>query len=459
MQLTPVRRALLTQLAEGFAERGVPVLVLRGPNLPERDGTRHGREAGNSAHDMALLVREADASGAREVLERTAWRFQLGDRGPWRICRTATYLYDDLLAIALMWGIPGAPLPFRRLRALERELWASAKPGAHGFPQPEAEELLVFLCSQGARLGLRRSRRNESWFEHIAVCASQVTSWSRVRDIARTASVEESVRRGLEHADVRPAQAVTADRPSGLERALWSTVRLSQRHARPRPLRAYVAAAPRLSHVTARVSFAGVVLEVGRGVFVPRALGEAMVEEALRALASASGVMVDVGTGCGPVALAVAARMPGVEVHGTEISRRALRWAARNRRRLKADRVRFHRGSILDPLPARLAGRVAVVTTNLPYVPMAEWQAGWQGRESQVVGSEEDGLGLYRRLVKQSRRFLVPGGRLIMQLENYQWAHFAEEIRGFGFVPGDVLRQWGNDVVVWAAAGENGRLD
>jgi len=55
---------------------------------------------------MVLLVRPEDAPLSRRILEGTGWRFKLGDRWPWRIFRTAAYLYDDRLGIDLMWGIP-----------------------------------------------------------------------------------------------------------------------------------------------------------------------------------------------------------------------------------------------------------------------------------------------------------------------------------------------------------------
>ena len=247
------------------------------------------------------------------------------------------------------------------------------------------------LCSwrpKQARLHIRGAHRYASWTRDVGVCAQQVRSWTRVRDIALAVHAEDSVRRGLE------AAQVTADLTAGRrERDSERESRGSQpsvliKRGWPRRVRGFAAAAPRLGTVTARVKFGGIVLEVGPDIFVPRGLAESLAAEAARVLGSGPGVVVDVGTGCGPVALAVASAAPEAEIHATEISRRALFWAARNRRRLGASRVHFHRGSLLDPLPERLRGRVRVMTANVPYVPLEQWQDGWRGRESQVVGPD-----------------------------------------------------------------------
>jgi release factor glutamine methyltransferase len=474
MLMTPRRERLLDELATRFADEGIEALMLRGPNLgveaetvhegepwraPDFEIGSHGSAQLNSAHrhashEMVLLVRREDAPASRRILEGTDWRFELGDRWPWRVFRTVSYLYDDLLGISLMWGIPGAPLPLPRLGSLERELWAGATRGSHAFLQPAPEPLVVFLATQAARLHIRGSQRYASWTRDLATSISEVRSWQRVWDVARRARAEAAVRRGLALAGTRPEPG-ELPAPEGLgTRARWSLAELLIRRARPRQLRGYAAAAPRLGTVTARARFDGIELDVGRGVFVPRPLAESMVQEAVRVLSSEPrGVALDVGTGCGPVALAVASAVPDVEIHATEVSRRALRWAARNRARLGTRNVHLHLGSLLDPIPARLHGRVRVLTANVPYVPPDEWQRAWRGRESQVVGSGSDGLGLHRRLVAEARRFLTGDGRIVLQMESRQWARFADELRALGYRPGGILQRGGDDTTVWADVG------
>jgi release factor glutamine methyltransferase len=450
--------------------------MLRGPNLGSEPGTQHEGEPWrvpdvdistrpsdsrssphrHSGHEMVILVRPDDAPTSRKILEATGWRFELGDRWPWRIFRTAAYLYDDRLGIDLMWGIPGAPFPMPRLPSVERELWAGAAPGPHGFLKPEAEPLVVFLATQAARLHIRGAHRYTSWTQDLAVCADEVRSWERVWDVARSSGAQDSVRRGLGLADVPSEPGGPSEREGLGTRTAWLGADVLIRHGWPRRIRGFAAAAPRLGTVTARVKFGGIVLDVGPDVFVPRGLAESLAVESVRILRLGSrGVMVDVGTGCGPVALAVASEVPSVEIHATETSRRALFWAARNRRRLGASSVHLHRGSLLDPLPERLQGRVQVMTANLPYVPLEQWQDGWRGRESQVIGPDRDGLGLYRSLARGARRFLSADGRMIIQLQSHQWESFSEELRTLGYRPGEILLRWGSDITIWAEAGEH----
>jgi HemK-like putative methylase len=473
MLMTSRRERLLGDLSQGFADRGIDALLLRGPNLGAEPGLEYEGEPWRApdpkavvhasgephpahrhpGHEMALFVRHEDAPTARTVLENTDWRFEFGDRWPWRVFRTVAYLYDDRLGIDLMSGIPGAPLPWPRIPGLERALWAGATRGSYGFMEPEPEPLLVFLATQQARLHIRGPHRYASWTRDLGVCAQQVRSWTRVRDIACAVHTEDSVRRGLEAAQVMTDQTAGPPREGLGTRVSWLAADILIKRGWPRRVRGYAAAAPRLGTVTARVKFGGIVLEVGPGIFVPRGLAESLAAEASRLLGSGPGVVVDVGTGCGPIALAVAAAAPDAEIHATEISRRALFWAARNRTRLGASHVHFHRGSLLDPLPEHLRGSVRVMTANVPYVPLEEWQDGWRGRESQVVGPDADGLGLYRRLVRDARRFLVPGGHLILQLGGRHWEPFREELRTLGYHPGGVLQRWGSDLAVSIEAG------
>jgi len=449
--MTPERQQLVAGLASHFADRGIRALALRGPDLgtaTEPEGLRRGHGHGHkNDHEIVLLVRPSDAGSAGEILRGTNWRFRVGDRGAWRLYRTVGFLYDDRLGIDLMWGVPGAPLPFRHLGSLERALWEGARSGWNGFLEPEPEALLVFLATQGTRLYIRGRNRYGSWIEDLASCAGQVQDWRKAWDIALAAGVEGSLRRGLDIAGVAsPIEASSTQRY--VERTEWYGAELLIQHGWPRRVRGYVAAAPRLGTITSEVRFGGVELEVGRGVFVPRGLAETIAEEAIRVLRQRPGAVVDVGTGCGPIPLALASAIPGAEIHATEISRRALYWAERNRRRLGVSGVHFHRGSLLAPLPSTLRGRVRVLTANVPYVPLDEWQDGWRGRESQVVGTDADGLGLYRRLVRQAKAFLTPDGLMIVQLGARYWGAFREELEVLGYRPGATLRQWGTDLAV-----------
>ena len=118
--------------------------------------------------------------------------------------------------------------------------------------------------------------------------------------------------------------------------------------------------------------FRGLDLLVRPGVFVPRDASEFLAEQALRRLRGrADPVHVDLATGAGTIALAVANEIPRASVIGTDVSAEAVTLARANARRLGL-RARFVTGDLFGGLPRKLAGTVDVVTLHPPYVPMRE---------------------------------------------------------------------------------------
>src|SRR5215217_2844792 len=118
--------------------------------------------------------------------------------------------------------------------------------------------------------------------------------------------------------------------------------------------------------------FRGLRLIARPGVFVPRDSTEFLAEQAVRRLRRRSAaVAVDLGTGGGTVALAIANETRGVEVVGTDVSAEAVRIARSNARRLGL-RATFVTGDLFGGVPSRLRGRVDVITLHPPYVARAE---------------------------------------------------------------------------------------
>ncbi len=160
-------------------------------------------------------------------------------------------------------------------------------------------------------------------------------------------------------------------------------------------------------------------------VLVPRPETELLVETALARLrGSERPVLVDVGTGSGCIALSLALERPDAEVHATEISGAALAVARENARRLgAASRVAFHEGDLLTPVSA-LAGRIALVLSNPPYVAEAERDAlAPEVRDHEpalALFAGKDGLAVYRRLVPAAAAVLRPGGLLALEIGHGQ---------------------------------------
>jgi release factor glutamine methyltransferase len=187
---------------------------------------------------------------------------------------------------------------------------------------------------------------------------------------------------------------------------------------------------------TSVVDFAGLKLEVWNGVFRPRPPADEMVALALSLVAKCHHpTAIDVGTGTGAVALAIAARRPEARVIGLDVAETAIRCAEANADRLGLTRVRFVRSDILRELPREI-GKVDLVVANLPYVPGLVVAADtWDAPLDAIQGQDLDGLGLLRRLVTQVRERLRPGGYIVMQLTDWQWDGWAHELREMGFDP------------------------
>jgi release factor glutamine methyltransferase len=184
--------------------------------------------------------------------------------------------------------------------------------------------------------------------------------------------------------------------------------------------------------------FRGLEVIARPGVFVPRDSTEFLAEQAVRRLRGRRRpVHVDVATGGGTVALAVANEVPGVHAFGTDISREAIRVARRNAERLGL-RATFHVGDLFGALPATLRGRVDVVTLHPPYVAKQEMRElpdeirRWEPAHT-LTDRSPDGLGLVGRTTAEAGDWLRPGGWLLIEVSPDRARAVGRVMRGSGF--------------------------
>jgi release factor glutamine methyltransferase len=174
-----------------------------------------------------------------------------------------------------------------------------------------------------------------------------------------------------------------------------------------------------ISFITGQREFWGRVFAVNEAVLTPRPETEFVVEEALASIASlqSNAFVVDVGTGSGCLAVTLALERPRLRVAATDISPAALEVARRNAsRHLVADRIDFRLADLLEGL----SPGADVIVANLPYLPAAHAERlppEVRNHEPSVAlfGTEEDGLGLIRRLVQQAQAHLAPRGVLVLE--------------------------------------------
>ncbi|MBA8795552.1 release factor glutamine methyltransferase [Friedmanniella endophytica] len=166
-----------------------------------------------------------------------------------------------------------------------------------------------------------------------------------------------------------------------------------------------------LQHLTGRAWFRHVELAVGPGVFVPRPETELLAGWAIAACAGRQRpVVVDLCTGSGAVAAALADEVPGARVHAVELSEEAAAYAARN---LAGRAVDLRIGDLADAFP-ELDGTVDVVTANPPYIPLEAWESvAVEARDHDpalALFSGPDGLDAIRVVARVAARLLRPGG-------------------------------------------------
>jgi len=186
-------------------------------------------------------------------------------------------------------------------------------------------------------------------------------------------------------------------------------------------------------HLTGEAGFRRLLLEVAPGVFVPRPETETLVEVALELIAGVDEpVVVDVGTGTGAVALAIADEAPGARVLATDLSAEAVVLARRNAARLDLD-VDVRAGDLLDPIDAALRGAVDLVVSNPPYV-----DPSWRGELSNEVLADPPlalfgDLTVYERLFVAARAWIRAGGGVAVEVDVRIAADVADAAARAGF--------------------------
>jgi release factor glutamine methyltransferase len=196
-----------------------------------------------------------------------------------------------------------------------------------------------------------------------------------------------------------------------------------------------------LQHITGVAYFRYLDLEVGPGVFVPRPETEVMTGWAidrLNAMDIAEPVVVDLGTGSGAIALAIAQEVPRARVQAVEGDPLARQWTERNIARCAAaaphtsGRVELRPGDFEMGLN-ELNGTVDLVISNPPYIPVGAYIPPEVGEYEPTAAlfSGSDGLDAIRVVERVARRLLRSGGSVAVEHGAPQGAQvywvFAEE--------------------------------
>lgn len=238
----------------------------------------------------------------------------------------------------------------------------------------------------------------------------------------------------MEHVLLLPAHHIVADRDRLLSHAEVVAVRgLVQRRVGREPLQ----------YILGTQEFCGLEFDVNPAVLIPRPETELLVEYvAQRIPAERQATIVDVCTGSGCIAVAVARLRPRARVIATDLSNPSLNVARQNAaRHAVGERITWLEGDLLGPLAEKeLEGRIDVIVSNPPYIAEADWATLqpevrlFEPRGALVAGPQ--GTELHERLLQEAGRYLSPGGALIMEIgagQAHAMRRIVDQLPGYRF--------------------------
>ncbi|PKL51870.1 MAG: peptide chain release factor N(5)-glutamine methyltransferase [Nitrospira bacterium HGW-Nitrospira-1] len=208
-----------------------------------------------------------------------------------------------------------------------------------------------------------------------------------------------------------------------------------------------------LQYIIGQVDFLGLRIRVGKGVLIPRPETELLVQEAIKTVKRnelwvmgkeknssrithyASRSFLDLCTGSGCIALALAKEFPGARIYGTDVSARAIKYAKGNADYNGIKNVMFLKGSLFGPAKEHIA--FDLITANPPYIPTPDIAGlqreikDWEPVEA--LNGGKDGLDFYRKILSKGRGYLKEHGCILLELGFGQSEDVREIARGSGF--------------------------
>ncbi len=252
----------------------------------------------------------------------------------------------------------------------------------------------------------------------------------------------------VQHAAGAERLAMYAGNPEISRGTLAKIRRLVMRRAKGEPLQ----------YIVGHVEFLGMKIHVGKGVLIPRPETELLAEEAIaivksekaearrKDISDVSGPfrILDLCTGSGCIALALAKVFPDAAVYGTDSSEKALRYAKKNAIDNGIENVTLLPGSLFSPLKPDICFNLIV--SNPPYVRRADIDGlqreikEWEPLEALDGGV--DGLDFYRRIFAGAKEHLCGGGKIIVELGFGQAKDVESTAVGLGYKDIEVSKDY-----------------
>ena len=236
------------------------------------------------------------------------------------------------------------------------------------------------------------------------------------------------------------------DNPQIPEKCISKIDELLRRRAKREPLQ----------YILGYTEFCGLKIKVGKGVLIPRPETELLVEKAIKTVTSyklqvaskdnhSSLNILDLCTGSGCIALALAKEFPDAEVYGTDISEIAIRYAKENAKLNKIKNVAFIKGSLFKPVKKSL-NTFDLIVSNPPYIKRNDIKnlqieiKDWE--PVKALDGGEDGLDYYRAIIPEAKNYLKECGCLMFELGVSQANGVRKMAEDAGFVNISLIKDY-----------------
>ncbi len=190
-----------------------------------------------------------------------------------------------------------------------------------------------------------------------------------------------------------------------------------------------------IQYIIGHVDFYGLKINVGKGVLIPRPETELLVEEAIKLVRSQKPEarsqrirILDLCTGSGCIAIALARHLPDADVYGVDKSDTAIHYATRNATENDVRNVHFIKGDLFEPITAHCSLFTVhcfdCIVSNPPYIKTGDIQNLQREIKDyepvDALNGGEDGLDFYRRIFENAHKFLKENGIIIFEIGHDQ---------------------------------------
>jgi len=203
-----------------------------------------------------------------------------------------------------------------------------------------------------------------------------------------------------------------------------------------------------VQYIIGSVAFMDLELKISKACLIPRPETELLVEHVLHYARTLNGPynILDIGTGCGNIAIALAFYLKRVKIDAVDISNKALAIARRNATHYQSGHViSFYHGVLFDAVPQKK--RYTIIVSNPPYVTAEEVLTGqpelqWEPRQALIAN--EDGREIIERIITNAYPRLKTHGALFLEIGHTHGKHVKASLKKRGYKNVNILKDLSN---------------